>query len=499
MKDLVSVLAKQNDKFKKKFFECLMVKLWDTNLPLIEYLQLNRLMKALFGESYHKLDLKSPSTRSRKSSKIEYLTFSETKNSKTDAEHIVNLMRTYLDAQSPKKQAEYIQTKLMQNDEDIDETNFITVSSLLDSLRVRQKVDDNAESKRYKSLLDLNSTSKYKSELFDSNEFSFKNGFNGLQNQELSPHIPLKNGNQDVNSYEKYLDAYIDSVVKNTNEPTNSGVSKLKEKIESLEKCVNPLSSHAKSHDKTIKRSELIAEKIKNFDEKPADLTSSRFSLHPPLSTSTIKSSGIIASFQPTSNQCKDSDENTRWATSLVKNIFITNNSNRENDYDETVYKEFSTYSPLMKRGMHSQTSPREDPFARERSVSQKEMKSSEKIKNLLDIFKNLNDSSNSVDAVVHHKTTQRKAKKLNSCFSDDVKRSSASSVSKNKDTSIFVPSNYESGKVRARLENWNSITDTQAKKIGVNYKVKCHQKISDLIAEKIYKFEKKDMLQAYY
>lgn len=53
---LVSVLGKQDNKFKYKFFNCLMPKLWDANLPYEEYVQFNKLMTALFGEDYHTLD-----------------------------------------------------------------------------------------------------------------------------------------------------------------------------------------------------------------------------------------------------------------------------------------------------------------------------------------------------------------------------------------------------------------------------------------------------------
>ena len=87
--DLVNVLTRQDQDFKKKFFDCLMPKLWDTKLPYSEYMQLNKLMTALFGESYHKMDpVSQPVSMSRASSH------------RPDAGHIVGLMKAYLESTS---------------------------------------------------------------------------------------------------------------------------------------------------------------------------------------------------------------------------------------------------------------------------------------------------------------------------------------------------------------------------------------------------------------
>lgn len=194
IEELISVLATQNEKFKAKFFECLMTKLWDTNLPLREYLQLNKLMSALFGEGYHKID----PDMSVSTSKINYLNYSSTRNSKEDAEHIVNLMKSYLDSKNPRMQEEYIQAKQMQRNVE-DDFDFVTVSSLLESLRVRQKMDEVGtagmqgpsqtnvlELESYKQLNSIKLQSNLSSDrfdLFENNEpFAFKNGFTGLQN-----------------------------------------------------------------------------------------------------------------------------------------------------------------------------------------------------------------------------------------------------------------------------------------------------------------------------
>lgn len=194
IEELVSVLATQSEKFKAKFFKCLMTKLWDTNLPLKEYLQLNKLMSALFGEGYHKID----PDMSVSTSKINYLNYSCTRNSKEDAEHIVNLMKSYLDSKNPRMQEEYVQAKQMQRNVE-DDFDFVTVSSLLESLRVRQKLDEVGtasqqgpsqtnvlESESYKQLNSIKLQSNLSSDrfdLFENNEpFAFKNGFTGLQN-----------------------------------------------------------------------------------------------------------------------------------------------------------------------------------------------------------------------------------------------------------------------------------------------------------------------------
>jgi hypothetical protein len=65
-RSLVNVLDKQDVGFKIKFFNCLMPKLWDSNLPYDEYMQLNKLMTALFGERYHELDQNLTGDLSRK-------------------------------------------------------------------------------------------------------------------------------------------------------------------------------------------------------------------------------------------------------------------------------------------------------------------------------------------------------------------------------------------------------------------------------------------------
>jgi len=157
MRDLIGVLAKQNDKFKTKFFECLMMKLLDTKLPINEYLQLNRLMTALFGEAYHTLE---PGLSVAK--QADYL--SQTRNSKADAGHVARLLRAYRDSNDPVKQRAHMEERERRAEES-GEFEFVTVSSLLESLRVRQRAAG----------LDSSETDHHKF------EFSFRNGFNGLQ------------------------------------------------------------------------------------------------------------------------------------------------------------------------------------------------------------------------------------------------------------------------------------------------------------------------------
>lgn len=143
-KDLIQVLGRQEIEFKKKFFDCLMTKLWDTSLPINEYVQLNKLMTALFGETYHKMDLSCngtghSSTQSIRSGKIDYLNLKSTKNSKVDAEYIVNLMKVYLDSKTSKKN-NYKHSEKSSN-ENI--TNDLSISNLVSSLRARQKHETN--------------------------------------------------------------------------------------------------------------------------------------------------------------------------------------------------------------------------------------------------------------------------------------------------------------------------------------------------------------------
>ena len=123
-KDLVNVLARQDEQFKRKFFDCLMTKLWDTKLPYSEYMQLNKLMTALFGESYHKLDINFNSRRN---------------NSKLDAEHIVNLMKSYLETKSDlSNTSSYKKT----TQEDLNELSYSTIGNLINTLKRRQKSEE---------------------------------------------------------------------------------------------------------------------------------------------------------------------------------------------------------------------------------------------------------------------------------------------------------------------------------------------------------------------
>jgi len=66
-----------------------MSKLWDTCLPYEEYYQLNKLMTALFGENYHKIE--NPTVNNGHGGQ------QSSKPNRLDAEHVVNLVRAYLD------------------------------------------------------------------------------------------------------------------------------------------------------------------------------------------------------------------------------------------------------------------------------------------------------------------------------------------------------------------------------------------------------------------
>lgn len=107
IKDLVQVLGRQDGLFKRKFFDCLMSKLWDTTLPYEEYYQLNKLMTALFGENYHKIERSSPHPAAAAGPQHSAVNNSQNMNqqqqqqqprvNRLDAEHVVNLVRAYLD------------------------------------------------------------------------------------------------------------------------------------------------------------------------------------------------------------------------------------------------------------------------------------------------------------------------------------------------------------------------------------------------------------------
>lgn len=148
IKDLVQVLGRQDNSFKRKFFDCLMSKLWDTTLPYGEYYQLNKLMTALFGENYHKID-KVPSPNQ------------QPKSNRLDAEHVVNLVRAYLDntkgdivSQAAAISSLQIQKQLdhqqqhQQQQQQQTETfeSYSTVSNLISTLKRRKKESDSPSS-----------------------------------------------------------------------------------------------------------------------------------------------------------------------------------------------------------------------------------------------------------------------------------------------------------------------------------------------------------------
>jgi len=169
--DLIKVLAKQNDKFKDKFFEYLIIKIWDTKQPINEYLQLNRVMSVLFGEAYH--NMKSGEC-------ADYLKLRETKNSKVDAYYIDKLRKAYLDSNNPVKQRVFSEKKERLSEVSA-EFDFVTVSSLLESLRVRLRSDMDRYGKLESSDSDCEKLN-----------FSFKNGFNGLQKDDVSLKLKVK-------------------------------------------------------------------------------------------------------------------------------------------------------------------------------------------------------------------------------------------------------------------------------------------------------------------
>ncbi|RNA13963.1 hypothetical protein BpHYR1_031327 [Brachionus plicatilis] len=177
-KDLVQVLARQDNLFKKKFFDCLMTKLWDTTLPYNEYLQLNKLMSALFGENYHKLDTSFLNS------------CSQSKTSKLNSEQVVNLVKMFLDSNKSEN------LPSAQNEE----LNFeyFSVANLISTLKRRQKKDTlSLEVDKFNSHLDtlLNTENKgtRPDPNFELERINFLNGINTKQNTELDKDLMKKN------------------------------------------------------------------------------------------------------------------------------------------------------------------------------------------------------------------------------------------------------------------------------------------------------------------
>jgi len=153
-----------------------------------------------------------------------------------------------------------------------------------------------------------------------------------------------------------------------------------------------------------------------------------------------------------------------KWAHSLVTSLF----SGERESHD-------ASYAHSLRSGMQAVGRPKQEPKAR--------------IKNLLDIFKNLNDAQTAV-------TPPRPAfKKLEQCFGTRAAANSVASCS-------FTPSSELAGggqpSLRVRLEKWNR-SATKAGEPQGQVKQRSQQKISDLIAEKVYRFERREMLQAFY
>lgn len=148
--DLVQVLAKQDDLFKKKFFDCLMTKLWDTSIPYNEYYQLNKLMIALFGESYHKFG----NVSNRKPI------------DKLDAEDVVSLVRAYLDKNKSNDDTKLEMNHFIENQirptSNLEPQSYSSVSNLINTLKRRKKIELNKQSLE---------------DLVDKNKYSFMNGY----------------------------------------------------------------------------------------------------------------------------------------------------------------------------------------------------------------------------------------------------------------------------------------------------------------------------------
>lgn len=267
-KDLVQVLARQDNLFKRKFFDCLMTKLWDTTLPYNEYLQLNKLMSALFGENYHKLD-------------TSYLSScSQNRANKLNSEQVVNLVKIFLDSSSSEKSSN------VQN-EDLN-FEYFSVANLISTLKRRQKNEplslevQNFNANFEKLLSPENKNTQKKEEDLDFERIQFLNGINSVQNSSAKVKI------YEPESGQKIAQNEVNYFARNRFRSTMGNFDSL-------------LAQYSCGPPRPIQK--ILADSSASF-QSVKYCTLQRDETRPNVSKSIVlntpvKSSGIIASFQP--------------------------------------------------------------------------------------------------------------------------------------------------------------------------------------------------------
>lgn len=149
------------------------------------------------------------------------------------------------------------------------------------------------------------------------------------------------------------------------------------------------------------------------------------------------------------------------------------------------------------------------------------EKKSSTKVKNLLQVFNSLSSEGKGqaplappLQKKLENSNKPKVYKKFDQSFYDNdqhqqqqrYSRCREESTRSKASASTFMPlQESRNNSLRLRLEKWNQMQHqfvNQEQQYHIRHHKqhgKSHQKISDLIAEKIYKFERKEMQQAYY
>lgn len=276
--------------------------------------------------------------------------------------------------------------------------------------------------------------------------------------------------------------------------------------------------------------SELVkSEKTKIFRDEPLPNIKSCSLRHVSSlksATTQLQSQRSIASFQPShkfslansssstssshskpSIQCSDTKIYDRWAKSVVRNIFNAN--------DTKMYREDAEKTYYSRAGM--QASQQDNDSLEHKS----EKKSSTKVKNLLQVFNSLSSEGKGqaplappLQKKLENSNKPKVYKKFDQSFYDNdqhqqqqrYSRCREESTRSKASASTFMPlQESRNNSLRLRLEKWNQMQHqfvNQEQQYHIRHHKqhgKSHQKISDLIAEKIYKFERKEMQQAYY
>ncbi|CAF0724476.1 unnamed protein product [Brachionus calyciflorus] len=521
-KDLVEVLARQDNNFKKKFFNCLMTKLWDTNLPYSEYLQLNRLMSALFGENYHKLDMVylDPKT-----------SIHQPRISKYNTEHVVNLVKIFLDSNNNESRS------VVSEDQDLE---FLSVSNLINTLKRRKKHDNLALqvenfNSHFEHLVKQENKKLITTEQeIDIEKINFLNGIDTSNSKKTMFQTQLNENKEDNLSKSQLIDKTPDLYNyfnRNTYRKTIGNLESLLAQYSSGNVVRKPIQN---MNDSSISFSGLKCSTLqRNEADKSQNIKSNYVK---PIALKTLKSSGIIASFQPSAQFIA---HDSKRITPSAQN---TNTFKKEQNLNMTL-----TSSKVINSA--KQGPPRPKILNNDQDVINLKMS---KIRSVKELFKNEEIINGPESLVNKNEITLVKAENIIYSQFESKKRSisntlpmnsksvlSASidssnlikramspySTSKNlgisgiystlgarKDTSdviYFHPKQFQINKFENNIRtisanNYNSINkdpSVSLSECGRVYEKKSTKnfQLSELISDKIYKYEGREMKQAYY